>query len=625
MKDGFIKVAAVSPSLRVADPLFNIESMISLLKEADEKKVKVLVFPELSITGYTCQDLFLNDQLLDEASCALDRFKAASNGLDVLSFVGYPLKYNGKLYNTAVAVKNGKILSYTAKTNLPTYSEFQEDRWFTPSPEEIICIDGIPFGNKILHKAGDLVISAEICEDLWVSIPPSSLHASRGANLIVNLSASDEVIGKEEYRRDLIKMQSAKTLSAYVYADASDGESSTDMVFTGFDLISENGSILAESAYKSNQLLISEMDVMKLNQERRKMNTFCVVCDTSYKIVDISFKEEVTELTRTFSPLPFVPSDSDEKDKRCEKILNLQAIALKKRVEHTNAKKLIVGLSGGLDSTLALLVSVKAMDLLGRDRKDVIAITMPCFGTTKRTKSNAELLASALKTSFMEIDIKESVLSHFKDIGQDENDFSVTFENAQARERTQVLMDKANQEGGLVIGTGDLSELALGWATYNGDHMSNYAVNASIPKTLVRHIVSYVASLGGEESKVLTDILNTPVSPELLPPKDGTISQVTEDIVGPYELHDFFIYYFVRFSFKPEKIYRIAKAAFKGRYSDEEILKWLKIFIRRFFSQQFKRSCLPDGPKVGSVTFSPRGDWRMPSDASNSAFIKDLE
>ena len=625
MRDGFIKVGAASPELRVGQPFFNISKMLELFSLASGYGVKVLVYPELSITGYTCQDLFLQDALIQDSRKALLEFVSATKGSDILSFVGFPLEHNGKLYNTAAAVQDGRILSYTAKRNLPCYGEFQEDRWFTQSPDDVEYIEGgIPFGFKIIHRYGLISVSAEICEDLWVSSPPSVSHAGNGANIIVNLSASDEVIGKEEYRRNLVSMQSAKLICGYVYADASEGESTTDMVFTGADIIAENGSILNQSSFSTGALTISEIDVSKLNEERRRTNTFKIVNDPGYVSVPFTLDMCDTVLTRRIDPYPFVPSDDDSRARRAEKILTLQALGLKRRIEHTRAGKLVIGLSGGLDSTLALLVSVKAMDMSGRDRKDIIAITMPCFGTTKRTKGNAEKLAEALGVSFEQIDIKKSVLQHFKDIGQSENDFSVTYENAQARERTQVLMDKANQVGGLVIGTGDLSELALGWATYNGDHMSNYAVNASIPKTLVRHIVSYVASQGKKESKVLYDILSTPVSPELIPPKDGEISQVTEDIVGPYELHDFFLYYFVRFAFPPSKIFRLAKIAFAKTYSDDIIFKWLETFIRRFFSQQFKRSCLPDGPKVGTVTFSPRGDWRMPSDASPELFLEDL-
>ncbi len=626
MRDGFIKVGAASPELRVADPEYNVSKMLELYNLALSQSVKVLVFPELSITGYTCQDLFLSSALIKKAFSALERYRDETRESDILSFVGFPLSYKGKLYNTAAAVQRGRILSYTAKKNLPSYGEFQEDRWFCPSPDDnIILPSGAPLGNKILHSFENAVISAEICEDLWTACPPSVEHAMHGANIIVNLSASDEVIGKEEYRRSLVAMQSAKLISGYVYADASEGESTTDMVFTGANLIAENGTLLCETNFSIGKLTVSEIDVERLCGERRRTNTFKTLTGGGYEEITLDFKREECILTRKIEKFPFVPSSKKDVSERAEKILSLQALGLKKRIEHTGARKLIIGLSGGLDSTLALLVSVRAMDMLFRPRKDILAITMPCFGTTERTKGNAERLADALGVSFEEINIRGSVLSHFKDIGQSESDYSLAYENAQARERTQVLMDKANMLSGLVVGTGDLSELALGWATYNGDHMSNYAVNASIPKTLVRHIVAYVASRKGEESAVLSDILATPVSPELIPPKDGKISQVTEDIVGPYELHDFFLYYFVRFGFAPGKIYRLARLAFDKIYPGEVIYKWLRIFLIRFFSQQFKRSCLPDGPKVGTVTFSPRSDWRMPSDADVSAFLEDLD
>ena len=626
MKDGFLKVAAASPELKVADPLFNVGRMMELFDLAKGYGVKVLVFPELSITGYTCQDLFFSDSLVEKAHQALSAYAGHSAGCDMLSFVGYPLVHNGKLYNTAVAVQNGRILSYTAKTFLPSYAEFQENRWFSPSLEKnIVLNDGAVFGNRIIHRAGRFSVAAEICEDLWVPVSPSVSHAAAGAQIIVNLSASDEVVGKDDYRRNLVVMHSAKTVSAYVYADASECESTSDMVFAGVNLIAENGTLLEEGSYALESLTVSEVDVGRIDAERKRLTTFAVRENPEYTYIDIAFDEVETVLTRRIAMLPFVPSSNEERHVRCEKILSLQAIGLKRRVLHTKARTLVVGLSGGLDSTLALLVCVRAMGMMGRSRKDILAITMPCFGTTKRTKGNAEKLASALGVSFRTIDIKRSVLSHFRDIGQDPEDLSVTYENAQARERTQVLMDVANSTGGLVVGTGDLSELALGWATYNGDHMSMYAVNASIPKTLVRHIVGHVASLGGPGAKVLHDILDTPVSPELLPAKDGVISQVTEDIVGPYELHDFFMYYLVRYGFGAGKIFRLSLRAFDGVYDRSTILKWLGTFLRRFFSQQFKRNCLPDGPKVGSVTFSPRSDWRMPSDASPQAWLDELE
>ena len=633
MRDGFIKVAAASPSLKVGNPSFNKERIIDLMTEADRKGVKVLVFPELSITGYTAGDLFFQSALLESATEALLEIAEASAALDVLSFVGYPLRYNGKLYNTAAAVKGGRILAFVAKRNLPNYSEFYEERWFTPSPKENLVLESedgdILFGSRIIFSAffpSSLKIAAEICEDLWVPDPPSTHHAAAGATVLVNLSASDEIIGKSEYRRALVSGQAARTVSAYIYADASEGESTTDMVFTGSNVISENGTILASVEYSCDSLLITEVDTDRLERERAARNTYMTEED-GYDYIDIEFDEEETILTRPIDPHPFVPSDEGRRRERCEKILTLQALGLKRRLSHTKSRKVVVGLSGGLDSTLALLVAVRAFDMLALDRKGIVAITMPCFGTTGRTKSNAEKLALAEGVDFRTIDIGESVKSHFRDIGQSMDDLSVTFENGQARERTQVLMDVANKEGALVIGTGDLSELALGWATYNGDHMSMYGVNGGVPKTLVRHLVRYVAETTSikEEAEVLLDILATPVSPELLPARNGEISQVTEDLVGPYELHDFFLYNMVRLSFSPGKIFRLASIAFSGIYDCETIYKWERTFIKRFFQQQFKRSCLPDGPKVGTITLSPRSDWRMPSDGDSEIWLKALD
>ena len=633
MRDGFIKVAAASPSLKVGNPSFNKDRIIDLMTEADRKGVKVLVFPELSITGYTAGDLFFQSALLESATEALLEIAEASAALDVLSFVGYPLRYNGKLYNTAAAVKGGRILAFVAKRNLPNYSEFYEERWFTPSPKENLVLESedgdILFGSRIIFSASfpsSLKIAAEICEDLWVPDPPSTHHAAAGATVLVNLSASDEIIGKSEYRRALVSGQAARTVSAYIYADASEGESTTDMVFTGSNVISENGTILASVEYSSDSLLITEVDTDRLERERAARNTYMTEED-GYDYIDIEFDEEETLLTRPIDPHPFVPSDEGRRRERCEKILTLQALGLKRRLSHTKSRKVVVGLSGGLDSTLALLVAVRAFDMLALDRKGIVAITMPCFGTTGRTKSNAEKLALAEGVDFRTIDIGESVKNHFRDIGQSMDDLSVTFENGQARERTQVLMDVANKEGALVIGTGDLSELALGWATYNGDHMSMYGVNGGVPKTLVRHLVRYVAETTSikEEAEVLLDILATPVSPELLPARNGEISQVTEDLVGPYELHDFFLYNMVRLSFSPGKIFRLASIAFSGIYDCETIYKWERTFIKRFFQQQFKRSCLPDGPKVGTITLSPRSDWRMPSDGDSEIWLKALD
>ena len=633
MRDGFIKVAAASPSLKVGNPSFNKDRIIKLMNEAEAKGVKILVFPELSITGYTAGDLFFQSALLESATEALLEIAEASAALDVLSFVGYPLRYNGKLYNTAAAVKGGRILAFVAKRNLPNYSEFYEERWFTPSPKENLVLESedgdILFGSRIIFSASfpsSLKIAAEICEDLWVPDPPSTHHASAGATVLVNLSASDEIIGKSEYRKSLVSGQAARTVSAYIYADASEGESTTDMVFTGSNVISENGTILASVEYSCDSLLITEVDTDRLERERAARNTYMTEED-GYDYIDIEFDEEETLLTRPIDPHPFVPSDEDRRRERCEKILTLQALGLKRRLSHTKSRKVVVGLSGGLDSTLALLVAVRAFDMLALDRKGIVAITMPCFGTTGRTKSNAEKLALTEGVDFRTIDIGESVKSHFRDIGQSMDDLSVTFENGQARERTQVLMDVANKEGALVIGTGDLSELALGWATYNGDHMSMYGVNGGVPKTLVRHLVRYVAETTSikEEAEVLLDILATPVSPELLPARNGEISQVTEDLVGPYELHDFFLYNMVRLSFSPGKIFRLASIAFSGIYDCETIYKWERTFIKRFFQQQFKRSCLPDGPKVGTITLSPRSDWRMPSDGDSEIWLKALD
>ena len=632
MREGFVKVAAASPDLKVADPLYNAGEIVDLIRKAESLGVKVLVFPELSITGYTCGDLFFQKSLQRAADDALKMIIKDSASSDALVFVGYPYLHKGKLFNTAAVIKSGRLLALIPKKNIPSYGEFYETRWFTPSPEynEDVDIFGekVIFGSNVIFDSSilsTLSIGCEICEDLWVPESPSLRLALNGATVIVNLSASDEIIGKEEYRRNLISSVSARLVAGYVYADAADGESTTDMVFTGSNIIAENGTILSSSMFRNNELTVSEIDTDRLAMERERMNTF-PSCSDDYDRIPISFREEETKLTRTFSPHPFVPSDENERSSRCESILMLQAYGLKKRLVASRSTKAVVGLSGGLDSTLALLVTVRAFDLLKRDRKDIIAITMPCFGTTERTRSNAEKLATALGVSFQSIDITKSVLQHFEDIGQSVDDLSVTYENGQARERTQVLMDIANKYGGIVIGTGDLSELALGWATYNGDHMSMYGVNSSIPKTLVRYLVRHTAdTMSNAASIVLYDILATPVSPELLPAKDGQISQVTEDIVGPYELHDYFLYYMVRCGFSPKKIFRIACDSFRSDYSPAFIKKWLVVFVRRFFQQQFKRSCLPDGPKVGTVTLSPRSDWRMPSDASSDVWLKEAE
>ncbi|MBR2666605.1 MAG: NAD(+) synthase [Oscillospiraceae bacterium] len=631
MKNGFIKIACATPDLKVADCSYNADRIIDLIKESCRRGVKILCFPELSITGYTCGDLFLQDSLLSAAKQELVRIIKETALLDIVSVVGIPLAVCGKLYNCAVVINRGKAVGAAAKKNIPNYSEFYEVRHFIPADDALSADVGLDsdfsvhLENVIFTCAElpELSFGIEICEDLWVSAPPSEKLAARGAVIVFNLSASNEVIGKAEYRRTLIKAKSGALACAYAYADAGIGESTQDMVFAGHDIIAENGSILEESESFSGGLTAADIDIQKLLYERRRMNTFTT--SPTGKAAYFSLDITETPLDRKFSPTPFVPTDKQSLDSRCSEILTMQAVGLMTRLRHIGCKTAVIGLSGGLDSTLALIVTVHAFDMLGLDRTGIHAITMPCFGTTDRTHDNACALARAYGTTLSEINLCHSVTQHFSDIGQSADMHDVTYENAQARERTQVLMDKANQLGGIVIGTGDLSELALGWATYNGDHMSMYAVNASIPKTLVRWLVGYEAELSdGALKNVLSDILDTPVSPELLPPENGAISQKTEDIVGPYELHDFFMYYMLRYGFPPSKIYRIACAAFDGTYPTESIIKWMKTFYRRFFSQQFKRSCLPDGPKVGTVTLSPRGDWRMPSDASVSIWVKEL-
>lgn len=633
MRDGFVKVAAVTPKIRVADTKYNVKVICDGIKEAAEQGAKVIVFPELCITGYTCEDLFLQETLLDGAMEALDEIIEFTSGVDAVVFVGLPVQYNGKLYNAAAAIKGDRLLGFVPKSYIPTYNEFYEGRRFAPCMKEMVqvtcCGSTVPMGSKILFACEgmpELVIGAEICEDLWTPEPPSIRHARNGATVIVNLSASNETTGKESYRRDLVNGQSARLLCGYIYASAGDGESTQDVVYSGHNLIAENGHVLKESPRFTNEITISEIDVRRLLMERRRMTTFEMRQD-GYEIVPFTLVKEETVLTRYIDPAPFVLGDNHDRETRCAEILAIQALGLKKRLEHTGCKTAVVGISGGLDSTLALLVTVRAFDVLELDHKNIKAVTMPGFGTTDRTYDNAVNLIRSLGADFMEVSIKEAVMVHFHDIGQDPSVHDVTYENGQARERTQILMDIANKENGMVIGTGDLSELALGWATYNGDHMSMYAVNASVPKTLVRHLVRYYADTCGDEKlkSVLLDVLDTPVSPELLPPEDGKISQKTEDIVGPYELHDFYLYHMLRQGYPPKKVFRLAKEAFAGIYDDETILKWEKIFYRRFFAQHFKRSCLPDGPKVGSVAVSPRGDLRMPSDACARIWLDELE
>lgn len=635
MKYGFIKVAAASPALRVADCRYNAEQSVAAMQRAAAAGVRLLVLPELGLTGYTCGDLLLQPVLQQGALHALQTLLAVSAGLPMTTVAGLPLEVEGKLYNCAAVLHGGKILGVVPKTNLPNYGEFYEARWFTPAPAEAKAISllgqQVPFGTDLLFCCRELPeykLAVEICEDLWVALPPSTRHAMAGATVIANCSASDETIGKAEYRRELITGQSARLMAGYLYADAGRGESTTDMVFAGHDLIAENGRLLAETALFINEMIVTEIDVHRLTAERRRTNTWRDADSASYTIIPFSLPAEVTTLTRLIDPHPFVPADSAERKQRCEAILTMQAEGLRRRLEHIGCPCAVLGISGGLDSTLALLVAVRALDLLGRPRTDMIAVTMPGFGTTHRTRSNAELLCEKLGVTLRTVSIAAAVRQHFKDIGHDESVTDTTYENAQARERTQVLMDIANQENGIVVGTGDLSELALGWATYNGDHMSMYGVNGSIPKTLVRYLVRHAAETCGDEAlaAVLYDILDTPVSPELLPADEGgRIAQKTEDLVGPYELHDFFLYHFIRYGCPPQKLLYLAENAFAGRYDRAVILKWLRTFCRRFFQQQFKRSCLPDGPKVGSVTLSPRGDWRMPSDASAALWLREID
>ena len=636
MRDGFLKAAALSPALRVADCAYNTQQIIAQLKDAAARGVKLAVFPEFCLTGYTCGDLFLQHTLQQGALTSLQSILDASRELDVVALVGLPLLVRGKLYNVAAVLCRGRLLGLVPKTYLPNYGEFYEKRQFTPGSTEVewvtVCGQQVPFGTSLLFRCCEMpsfVLGVEICEDLWSALPPSTFHALAGATVVANLSASDETVGKAEYRRALVQNQSARLLCGYLYASAGHGESTQDMVFGGHDLIAENGTLLSEALPFAGGWAETEIDCQRMESERARNTSFEPSAE-GYQTVEFHLELTETPLTRWVDPTPFVPHDQRLRAQRCELILKMQADGLAKRLEHARAKTAVIGISGGLDSCLALLVAVRAMKQLGRPTTDVLAVTMPCFGTTRRTRSNAEILCDELHVSFREIDIAATVHSHFADIGQDEKVLDVTFENGQARVRTLELMDLANRTGGLVVGTGDLSELALGWATYNGDHMSMYGVNASVPKTLVRHLVQYEADIAASETlkTVLLDILDTPVSPELLPAKEnGDIAQKTEDLVGPYELHDFYLYHVLRFGFGPEKIFRLAKAAFAGRaeYPDSVLYKWLRNFYWRFFAQQFKRSCLPDGPKVGSVTLSPRGDWRMPSDAAAALWLAELE
>ena len=648
MKNGFLRVAAATPKIKVADCIYNREQTEKLIDWAVDHQVQLLVLPELGITGYTCSDLFLQNRLLDLAKTQILQLRDDTKGKNIVVAAGFPMEWNGGLYNLAAVLFDGKVLGLVPKHCIPNYSEFYEARHFKEGMEQPIEIEfggeKVWMGTNLLFQCETIkgfTLAVEICEDLWVPCPPSIRHALAGATVIANLSASNETTGKDVYRRQLVESQSARLICGYIYADAGEGESSTDLVFAAHNLIAENGTMLAEAIRFQNQAVIADLDLERIRSERRRMKTFGLSSYSDYQIVffamqdinriqdikTIQQEQEKKKLYRYVDPTPFVPYEKKDRDKRCKEILSIQAMGLKKRLEHTNCQSAVLGISGGLDSTLALLVTVRAFGLLGLERKKIMAVTMPCFGTTDRTYQNAVLLIKKLGAELKEVDIRNAVQFHFQDIGQDPNQHDVTYENAQARERTQVLMDLANQTNGMVIGTGDMSELALGWATYNGDHMSMYGVNASVPKTLVRHLVRYYADTckDSELASVLMDILATPVSPELLPPKDGEIAQKTEDIVGPYDLHDFYLYYILRFGYTPSKIYILALKAFEGVYEKETILKWLKTFYQRFFSQQFKRSCLPDGPKVGSVTVSPRGDLRMPSDACMRIWMDELE
>lgn len=630
---GYVRACAATPKVRVADVDFNKLSILRAISEARENGAALLVLPELCLTGYTCGDLFYSDVLLGGARCALAEIAAAAKESDLLIFVGLPLRKDGLIYNCAAVLNRGEVLAFVPKTFVPNYREFYEKRYFAPCPEEngFVSFGGkeVPFGKKLVFRARgfeDFTVSAEICEDLWAVKPPSADHALAGANIIVNLSCSDETVGKSEYRRQLVSSHSARIVAGYVYADGGDGESSTDMVFAGDNLIAENGKILRSGTLFENKALFAEIDVGFIAYERSCLFNHGYRAAEGYRYIDFSCDDSVTVLTREYPKTPFVPADKAELSSRAELILTMQAAGLKKRIEHVRAKTVVIGLSGGLDSTLALLVAARAMKSLGREPKDILGITMPCFGTTSRTFNNTVKLARALKITLKKIDIAKAVTRHLKDISHPLDLYDAAYENAQARERTQVIMDVANSTGGLVVGTGDLSELALGWTTYNGDHMSMYGVNASVPKTLVRYLVEYTAANSPSRLKtVLSNILETPVSPELLPAENGEISQKTEELVGPYILHDFFLYYMLRAGFSPRKTYAVAVKTFNGDFSPKTIYKWLETFVKRFFSQQFKRSCLPDGVKIGSVSLSPRGDWRMPSDAQAALWLKELE
>lgn len=637
---GFVKVATAIPNVKVANCNYNIEHILALLKKANSQNVKIIEFPELSITGYTCGDLFYQQLLIEQSESALVRLLKETADVDMAIIVGLPVSYNCRLFNVAAICYKGKLLGVVPKSYLPNTNEFYEKRWFSSGHDlgndATILLAGqtVPFGINLLFGDDSMRFGVEICEDLWLAQAPSYQHALNGALLLFNLSASNEVIGKDSYRKQLVGQQSGKCVAAYIYTGSGFGESSTDLVFSGTSMIYENGSCLAESKRfcLEEQMLVADVDVQRLMADRRKNTGFFengkIQSGSEYRHVNFSFeKQSLADVTRTETPLPFVPKGAGL-NTRCDEIFNIQVWGLATRLYHTGIKSVVLGISGGLDSTLALLVCVKTFDKLGLPRKNIVGITMPGFGTTKRTHNNSLDLMDSLGITSREIFIKDACLQHFKDINHDPAILDVTYENTQARERTQLLMDIANKEGGLVVGTGDLSELALGWCTYNGDHMSMYAVNTSIPKTLVRSLVRYVAENEVDEKscKTLLDVVDTPVSPELLPADNkGEIAQKTEDIVGPYELHDYVLYYMLRFGFSPKKIFFMAKRSFAGQFDDETIKKWMKVFFKRFFQQQFKRSCMPDGPKVGSINFSPRGDWRMPSDASSALWLEEVE
>lgn len=636
-EQGFVRVGAVVPKLKVADTEFNCNEIIKQIEVASNNKIQIVIFPELCVTGYTCQDLFEQDTLLEEAEKSLDKILEYTNNLDIICIIGMPIKAENQLFNTAVVIQKGKILGIVPKTFIPNYGEFYEKRWFASSKnankKEIeILGQKIPFGIDLLFKDkenNEICFGIEICEDIWAVEPPSNKLALLGANIIFNLSASNEVIGKKEYRRELVKMQSAKTISGYVYCSSGVNESTSDVVFSGGSMIFENGSCLANNQrfdFESN-MIFTEIDTKRLANDRRKNISFMGnPIDLEYREIEINIPDNIESLTREYSKTPFVPEDKKKISEICEEILNIQSYGLAKRLLHTNINKTVIGISGGLDSTLAFLVIIKAYEILNLPKENIIAITMPGFGTTSRTHNNSMKLINEYGATFREINITKSSLQHFEDIGHDKNIKDVTYENAQARERTKILMDIANKENGLVVGTGDLSELALGWCTYNGDHMSMYAVNTSIPKTLVKYIIKWVAGNSKEECKnIINDILDTPISPELLPPDEkGNIEQKTEEQVGPYILHDFFLYHFLRYGAEPKKIYILACKTFKQDFKEEEIKHWLQVFIKKFFTQQFKRNCMPDGPKVGTVSLSPRGDLRMPSDASYNIWLNNF-